>query len=97
MAASNAPEQNSVTTRDTLISTISTRAVLLGAYFDQGFIGFDNDLRMVLSTRLKSLLPDESVKFHFDAHEGKSLSLPADAIPPEADFLKKHRLCFNIA
>jgi 3-deoxy-D-manno-octulosonic acid (KDO) 8-phosphate synthase len=33
MAASNAPEQNSVTTRDTLISTISTRAVLLGAYF----------------------------------------------------------------
>jgi hypothetical protein len=32
MAASNAPEQNSVTTRDTLISTISTRAVLLGAY-----------------------------------------------------------------
>ena len=36
MAASNAPEQNSVTTRDTLISTISTRAVLLGAYAAKG-------------------------------------------------------------
>jgi hypothetical protein len=32
MAATNTPEQNSITTRDTLISTISTRAVLLGAY-----------------------------------------------------------------
>jgi hypothetical protein len=37
MAASNAPEQNSVTTRDTLISTISTRAVLLGAYAEIPF------------------------------------------------------------
>jgi hypothetical protein len=32
MAATNAPEQHSITTRDTRISTIYTRAVLLGAY-----------------------------------------------------------------
>jgi len=32
MAATNAPKQNSITARDTLISTIYTRGVLLGAY-----------------------------------------------------------------
>jgi len=36
MAETSAPNQNSITTRDTLISTISTREVLLGAY---GIVG----------------------------------------------------------
>ncbi len=38
MAATNAPEQNSITTRDTRISTIYTRVVLLGAYVESAIL-----------------------------------------------------------
>lgn len=40
MAATSAPKQNSITTRDTLISTVSTRGVLLGACGQVGFSWF---------------------------------------------------------
>lgn len=67
------------------------------AAFDQGLIAFDDRLHLILSKRLKSLFALESVKSHFEAHEGKPLDLPDDAIPPAAEFLEKHRIRYNFA
>jgi hypothetical protein len=66
------------------------------AAFDQGLIGFDNELRMILSSRLKSFLPQESVASHFEAYEGNILHFPNDAIPPEITFIEKHRARYKI-
>jgi len=67
------------------------------AAFDQGLIAFDDDLHLLLSNRLKTFLPHESVKSQFEAHEGKLLDLPDDAIPPDARFIEKHRRQFGFA
>ena len=66
------------------------------AAFDQGLIAFDDDLRLMLSSHLKSRLSHESVKSSFEAFEGKSLDLPADGISPDAEFLAAHRQRFKI-
>ena len=67
------------------------------AAFDQGLIAFDDELHLMLSTRLKSVLPNESVQTLFAAHEGATLHLPDDAIPPDAKFLANHRSKFHYA
>lgn len=59
--------------------------------FDRYLVGFDDELRLVLSSKLKSLLPSDSVAYHFEAFEGKALSLPNDATPPDLSFLATHR------
>lgn len=61
------------------------------AAFDQHLISFDQELRLVLSPRLKSALPDESVSLQFEAFEGKMLRLPDDGMLPEPSFLDIHR------
>jgi len=61
------------------------------AAFDRGFISFDKDLKMVLSLKIKSCLPQSSVEVNFCAFEGKSLALPDDAILPDETFLTIHR------
>lgn len=66
------------------------------AAFDQGLIGFDDDLRMILSPRIRSLLPHPTVVSQFEAHEGCVLRFPADATPPDAEWVAKHRLHFKI-
>ena len=67
------------------------------AAFDQGLIAFDDDLRLLLSSHLKSRLAHESVKSSFEAFEGKPLDLPTDGIPPTTAFLAKHRLRFEFS
>lgn len=59
--------------------------------FDRYLISFDDELRLLLSPKLKSLLPSESVTYHFEAYEGKTLSLPTDGFPPNLSFLSSHR------
>lgn len=59
--------------------------------FDQHLIGFDQNLRLILSKKLKSVLPRESVAHHFDAYEGRILNLPEDGTLPEEEFLSLHR------
>ncbi len=59
--------------------------------FDRHLVGFDDELRLVLSPKLKLLLPAEAVAYHFEAFEGKALTLPNDGIPPDATFLSIHR------
>lgn len=61
------------------------------AAFDQGFIAFDDDYRLVLSAQLKSHLPQMSLEQNFVAHAGISIRLPVDAPIPKVDFLSYHR------
>lgn len=67
------------------------------AAFDQGLIAFDDDLNLLLSPRLKSFLPHQTVRTLFEIHESQPLSLPVDAIPPDAEFLKKHRTRYQLS
>jgi putative restriction endonuclease len=61
------------------------------AAFDQHLIGFDDDLRLLLSTRLKSALPDPAVRSQFEALEGTTLAIPEDGMAPDPGFLRLHR------
>lgn len=61
------------------------------AAFDQGLITFDDSLRLVLSPRLKSELPQRAVAESFGAYAGHPLHLPDDAALPELAFLAEHR------
>lgn len=65
------------------------------AAFDQGLIAFDDHLRLLLSKRLRSCLPDAAVQQEFEAYEGSKLQIPEDAILPDAGFLEKHRVRFQ--
>lgn len=61
------------------------------AAFDQGLIAFDDELRLILSARLKGLLSHDAVQSQFESQEGKPLNLPTDGIPPDQTFLASHR------
>lgn len=67
------------------------------AAFDQGLIAFSADLRLLLSNRIKSFLPNATVAAQFEAYEGRPLAFPADATPPEPGFLAEHRRRFTVA
>jgi putative restriction endonuclease len=66
------------------------------AAFDQGLISFDDELRLILSTRLTKLLSFDPVKIAFEAYEQKPLQLPTDAILPDYGFLERHRHLYQI-
>jgi hypothetical protein len=61
------------------------------AAFDQGLIAFDDNLRLLLSPRLKAELPQRAVAENFGAYAGQRLHLPDDAVFPELAFLAEHR------
>jgi putative restriction endonuclease len=61
------------------------------AAFDKHLVAFDDELRLILSARLKSFLPDVTIAYHFEAYEGKVILLPDDGIPPDMSFLAMHR------
>lgn len=61
------------------------------AAFDRGLIAFDDNLRLLLSGRLKAELSQRSVADNFAAYAGEALRLPDDAVLPEPSFLSKHR------
>jgi hypothetical protein len=64
------------------------------AAFDNYLISFDEDLRLLLSPRLKAELPQRAVADNFGAFAGESLKLPSDAALPELKFLAVHREIF---
>ena len=66
------------------------------AAFDAGLIAFDDELRLLLSPRLKDALPLKIVADAFGAYAGHPLTFPADAIPPDMDFLRQHREAIRI-
>lgn len=61
------------------------------AAFDMGLITFDGDLRLRMSKRLKSALPQRAVAENFSAYEGEALQLSKDAVLPDEKFLAVHR------
>jgi putative restriction endonuclease len=58
--------------------------------FDIGLITFDENLRLKLSRKLKSALPQRAVAENFAAYEGQPLNLPGDAVLPDEKFLAEH-------
>ena len=61
------------------------------AAFDVGLISFDDNLRLVLSPKLKGELSQRALNENFGAYEGEPLRLADDAVLPEAAFLAEHR------
>lgn len=61
------------------------------AAFDQGLIGFDDDLRLLLSIRLDRFLQSPAVQTFFEPYANHPINLPGDATPPDVGFLTLHR------
>ena len=61
------------------------------AAFDRGLIAFDDNLRLLLSPRLKGELSQRAVVENFGAYAYEPLHLPRDAALPELTFLAEHR------
>lgn len=61
------------------------------AAFDRGLISFDDDLRLLLSPRLKRELQQRAIAENFVAYSNEQLQMPEDAVIPELAFLARHR------
>lgn len=61
------------------------------AAFDRGLIAFDENLRLLLSPRLKAELSHKAVADFFGNYAGQALRLPEDAVLPDPAFLAEHR------
>ncbi len=59
--------------------------------FDRGLIAFDDDLRLLLSPKLKAELSQRAVAESFGAYVGEPLQLPDDSALPDFTFLAEHR------
>lgn len=57
--------------------------------FDKGFIGIDEDYRVVLSKELKEFSKNEYYKFHFGDIDSKKIILPEEH-KPDIKFLEYH-------
>lgn len=62
------------------------------AAFDRGLISFDENLKLLLSPRLKTELSQRAVAENFGAYDGQQLQLPQDAVLPDPAFLAAHRI-----
>lgn len=61
------------------------------AAFDAGLITLDENLKVVLSKRLKSFFPQPSLEQNFVPFEGKIIRLPEKLAEPDPEFLSFHR------
>ena len=61
------------------------------AAFDRGLISFDEELRLLISPRLKGELPLAIIRTSFADYEMQPLGFPDDAALPDAAFLATHR------
>jgi len=66
------------------------------AAFDVGLIAFDENLRLILSPRLKKKISASVIKTNFADFAGIALSLPDDAQLPDPQFLIAHRKTFDL-
>ncbi len=64
------------------------------AAFDQCLIAFDEELRLLVSPRLREALPKRVIADNFGSYDGQALTLPDDAIAPDVSFLAAHRARF---
>ncbi len=61
------------------------------AAFDRGLIAFDDNLRLMLSSRLHCELDQQAVADCFGKYEGCVLGIPQDAVQPNIRFIAEHR------
>ena len=59
--------------------------------FDAGLMTLDEELRIVLSPKLKKFLPQQALEQNFLAYEGRTIRLPAKIANPSPEFLDHHR------
>lgn len=62
--------------------------------FDRGLISFDNNLRLILSRRLREHLPNEALEVEFVRLAGQPIFCP-DRFPPDSVFMTYHRNRFG--
>lgn len=63
------------------------------AAFDAGLITLDENLKVVLSKRLKSFFPQPALEQNFTPFEGRVIRLPEKLAEPDRNFLSYHRGC----
>lgn len=61
------------------------------AAFDAGLITVDEDLRVVLSKRLRGFFPQPALEQNFVPYEGRAIRLPDKIAEPDEGFLAYHR------
>ena len=61
------------------------------AAFECLLISFDDNLRLLLSKRLRDELPQRAVLENCAAYEGSVLEMPEDSVPPDLTFIARHR------
>jgi len=61
------------------------------AAFDQGLISFDDQLRMILSSKIRSHLPHAATQAQFEAFENCHIFLPDDGQAPSSKHIAWHR------
>ena len=66
-------------------------SALHDAAFDAGLITLDENLRVVLSKRLRSFFPQPALEQNFVPFEGAPIRRPEKLAEPEAGFLRFHR------
>jgi len=66
-------------------------STLHDAAFDGGLITLDDNLRVVLSKRLRSFFPQRALEQNFVPFEGQPIRLPEKLTEPDADCLRYHR------
>lgn len=64
------------------------------AAFDNWLISFDDNFRLLVGSSLKSVLSTRAVEVNFGEFAGERLTIPADGIPPNQEFLTTHRKRF---
>lgn len=63
--------------------------------FDRGLIGFDDDLRLLLSPRLAEHVDNQTIQSAFTTLEGHPLT-PPTRFPPDPAFLQRHRTAWEL-
>ena len=61
------------------------------AAFDDGLITLDEQMRVVLSKRLRSFFPQSALEQNFLPHEGVIIRFPERLADPSGDFMRYHR------
>ena len=59
--------------------------------FDSGLITLDENLKVVLSKKLKNHFPQPALEQNFATYEGRSIRLPDKLAEPDGEFLRFHR------
>lgn len=66
-------------------------SALHDAAFDAGLISLDQNLRVMLSKRLRSFLPQQSLDQNFAAFDNLPIRLPDKLAEPDPEFIRYHR------